>query len=231
VLVCDAPEIEHWTPDFSSSGQASPEWTRVSCAGEQVANALEWIEWDERPVQLVLCEQCGVTGCAIGGHAHVSRAGADVVLSAPRLPDRDPEWEAERYAASRAVERHGAVVVPAAVWSAWPGVPAIGTLPATRRGDLVVAWRAAAPPRPDAIASDIGEVEEALAAVDAVERWFDADPDASVGELVPVGDGGVTIFYDGLRFTEWTPAVRVGDEVLPVFGGRITVAATTSDTG
>lgn len=231
MLLCDAPEFERWTPDFSSSGQASPEWTRVRCGGEQITNALEWIDWDEHPVQLVLCEQCGVTGCAIGGHAHVSRAGGQAVLSEPRLPDRDPEWEAERYAASTAIGRHGAVVVPTAVWSAWPDAPALGALPPTRRCDLLAAWRATAPPRADAIATDLGALEDALAALDAVEAWFADEPEAAVGALVPVGEDAVTIFYDSPRFTEWTAVTRAGGGWRPVFAGRITVAAATSGVG
>jgi hypothetical protein len=232
MLVCNAPELERWRPDFSSSEQPSPDWTRVMSGDTQLVNGLEAVEWDENPVQVAVCETCGYTDCAFGGYVHVSRAGSYVVWSEPRLPGEEPEHEEHQYAASAAIVRHGAVVVPAAVWASWPGVPALEALPVTRRGDLVGAWHASAPPREDAIGTDLGVLADALAVVEAVERWFDADPDASVGDLVPVGgDGGVTIFYDGPRFTEWTPAVRVGDEVLPVFAGRITVADTTSDTG
>src|SRR5688500_17319503 len=85
MLLCDAPEFERWKPDFSSSGQESPDWTRVTCAGELVTNALEWIDWEDLPVQAVLCEQCGVTGCELGGRVQLSRLGDHVLWTAPEI--------------------------------------------------------------------------------------------------------------------------------------------------
>ena len=231
MLLCDAPEFVRWRPDFSSSGQDSPEWTQVLCAGERVVNGLEAVEWEENPVQLVVCEACGITDCAYGGYAHVSRTGAHVVLSEPRPPAVNRSYEDHQDAASTAVVRHGAVVVPVAVWSGWPGVPPVDTLPSTRRRDLVGGWRAEAPPRADAIGTDSGDLEEALAAVDAVDRWFEADPEAVVHELLPLGEGGVTVFYDSPRFVEWTPVARVGDALQPVLGGRFTAVATSAGMG
>jgi len=231
MLLCEAPEFVRWSPDFSSSGQTSPSWTQVVCDGAQVINGLEVVEWDDNPVQLVVCEACGVVDCAYGGYAHVSRAGSYVVLSEPRLPGADPNHEDHQYAASAAVVRFGAVVVPLAVWSAWPEVGATDALPVTRRHDLAGGWLAEAPPREDAIAADVGTVEDGLAAVDAVDRWFEADPEAVVEELVPVAPGkAITLFYDSPRFTEWTPAVRVDGAWLPVLGG-FTVAATSAGIG
>jgi hypothetical protein len=55
-------------------------------------------------------------------------------------------------------------------------------------------------------------------AVEHATRWFESDVPAA--ELVPLDGTGVTIFYDGPRFSEWTPAARVGDAVVPVFAGR-----------
>lgn len=232
MLVCDAPEFVRWRPDFSSSGQSAPDWTQVRCDGHQLTNGAEWVEWDENPVQVVLCEECGYVHCAMGGYVHASRVRDHVLWTPPRLPvTDDEEHDREEYAASATLQAYGAVAIPAAVWATWPAARVIDALPRTRRSDLLAAWRAAAPPREDAIGTDLGLLEDAFAAVDAVERWFAAEPEAVVDALVPLGEGGVTVFYDRPRFTEWTPAVRVGDAVLPVFGGRITVAATSPDTG
>ncbi|MDA0185649.1 hypothetical protein OJ997_35415 [Solirubrobacter phytolaccae] len=227
MLLCDAPELVRWRPDFSSSGQPEPEWTRVRCAGEEVANALEWIEWDERPVQVVLCEQCGVTGCAVGGRAHVTRLGEYVLWTVPE--PGDGELDEREHQPTVLLRRHGALAIPVDVWSRWPGVPT--ALEPTRRRDLHAAWQASAPPRADAFATDLGALDDAFAAVEAAERWFAADPDAEVEGLVPLGEGGVTIFYDSPRFTEWTPVALVGDGVTPVLGSRFTVGVTSSGSG
>src|SRR5690242_359655 len=108
MLLCDAPEFERWMPDFSTSGQRSPEWTRVTCGGEQITNALEWIDWDERPVQVVLCEQCGVSGCAVGGRAHVSRAGDHVLWTAPEIDLVRSELSDREDQPTALIARHGA---------------------------------------------------------------------------------------------------------------------------
>jgi hypothetical protein len=75
MLVCDAPEFVAWRPDFSSSGQTDPHWTRLVCKGEQLSNALDFVDWldDELGTQVVLCEACGYTGCEFGGYVYVSR--------------------------------------------------------------------------------------------------------------------------------------------------------------
>jgi hypothetical protein len=164
VLICDRVESVSWRPDFSSSGQASPDWTRLECAGEVLANGLEWVEWEDEPVQVILCEQCGCAGCAEGGRIHLSRLGDHVIWSAPH--ERN-----ERWAPAPAVERHGAVAIPGATWDVWARVPR--NLPATQRRDLFAAWRG----------------EEALDEVREVADWFAAAPDAPIaGRLVPIDD-------------------------------------------
>jgi hypothetical protein len=215
MLLCDAPESERWTPDFSSSGQRPTEWTRVTCDGLQLINGCEWVDWDADPVQVVLCEACGITDCESGGYVRVTRLGDHVLWTAPVVAD---EWDRRQYETTQAVRAAGAVAIPAVVWATWPGVPAPASLPAARRADLRAAWEASAPPRADAIASDAGSLEDAFALVDAAARWFDGDAEARA--LVPAGRGVVTLFYESPRFTEWTPVARVGDEVLPVFAGR-----------
>jgi hypothetical protein len=59
--------FETWQPDFSSSGQPEPTWTRVSVPEGVLTNALNWIDWDQQLVQVILCEAYGIDGCATGG--------------------------------------------------------------------------------------------------------------------------------------------------------------------
>jgi hypothetical protein len=118
VLICTNPQLVEWTPDFSSSGQPSPQWTEVRCNGERLTNALNWIDWNQNPVQVELCEECGVTGCARGGYVHVSRDDDFVLWTAPRI-DPDDQFEAHRSAPTEVVIRHGAVAIPIDVWDQW----------------------------------------------------------------------------------------------------------------
>ena len=143
VVICSNPQLVTWTPDFSSSGQRSPQWTEVRCHGEQLTNALNWVQWDDAPVQVVLCEECGVDGCAVGGYVHVSRHDDDVLWTAPHI-DAEDEFEAHQYTASEVVLRHGAVVIPVATWEAWrhrfANVPPASVLPLAQERDVRAAW-------------------------------------------------------------------------------------------
>ncbi len=117
-MICSDPELVDWTPDFSSSGQSSPRWTEVRCRGERLTNALNWVEWSENPVQVVLCEACGVTGCATGGYVHVARLDDLVLWTAPHV-DPEDEFESHQYTPSEFIVRHGAVAIPVATWDRW----------------------------------------------------------------------------------------------------------------
>lgn len=66
--------------DFSSSGQSRWSGRQARCKGLQLVNAVGLVEWDEEPVQVRVCEQCGMTRCAAGESVHVRRAGEFVVV-------------------------------------------------------------------------------------------------------------------------------------------------------
>ena len=90
----------------------------MRCNGERLTNALNWVEWDENPVQVELCEECGVDGCAVGGYVHVSRDEDYVLWTAPQV-DTDDEFETHQYTPSEVDPRHGAVAIPIAIWEQW----------------------------------------------------------------------------------------------------------------
>lgn len=80
MLVCEEPELVRWQPNFSSSVQASPLWTRLVCDGLEICNTMEGSHWaDPRLVQVIVCEECGHPGCAT----------ADIYSSAPLLLDQN----------------------------------------------------------------------------------------------------------------------------------------------
>jgi len=221
VLVCHDPELVAWRPDFSSSGQSDPDWTLVRCRGERLTNAINWLDWERRPVQLVLCEACGIDGCASGGYAHVSRLAGHVLWSPPHI-DYEDDFEAQRYAASESIERHGAVAMPVALWEQvrgrFPSLPPADTFPPASRRDLP--WRRH--PRDEALAAYPDDLDRAFADIETVAAWLASEPDAPVeGELVRLEETDALIqlvFYE--RF-EWPAIARLGDAVAPIFGGEL----------
>ena len=131
--LCADVSLETWTPNFSTSGQPDPRWTRARWAGVELCNSLEWAEWAENPVQVILCEACGYAGCASGGYVHVSQLDGRVLWTAPQI-DTSDEWSVAQHAAAAAVRRLGAVAFPAATWEQWKmlarDLPAVAALPA-----------------------------------------------------------------------------------------------------
>lgn len=107
--ICEKPEVETWQPDFSSSEQVSPIWSRIKCGGHVITNSLEWVEWSDNPVQVILCDACGHAGCASGGYVHVSRLAEYVLFTSPQT-DADPAYF---------LSTLGAVAVPVTIWNEW----------------------------------------------------------------------------------------------------------------
>jgi hypothetical protein len=253
MLVCTAPEFVEWRPDFSSSGQASPRWTRVMCEGEQLTNAIDAVDWldGEPAVQVQLCESCGFAGCESGGYVHVSRLEGHVLWTPPHIDPNDP-FESDQYRASEPVRRHGGVAIPVEHWERWrrqfAGLPSGDEFPRTLRRDLLAAWRGAAPifgqfdppeqlvqlARERAVAADQAQLDDALAELAVVAEWLDADPDAAIeGALVSTSteDVAVEALYfdvpdslDGAALREWRATARVGGGVAPVFGDELTLS-------
>jgi hypothetical protein len=132
MFVCRDPRLEKWKPDFSSSEQADPDWARVVCDETELTNSLDWLEWDENPVQVQVCDACGHIGCASGGYVHVSRLADLVLWTAPQL-DLSDFHERTEYAPTTVLKKLGAVAILAATWDAWPTPRASSLEPANFR--------------------------------------------------------------------------------------------------
>lgn len=118
MFVCDQLHTEVWHPDFSTSEQVSPTWTRVTCRGVQIANSLEWPDWQDNPVQVILCDACGHEGCASGGYVHVSRLNRHVLWTAAQSSS-DAEYGNDAYEIPRMIRSLGALALPIEVWNGW----------------------------------------------------------------------------------------------------------------
>jgi hypothetical protein len=212
LLSCASPDLVPWTPDFSSSGQPSPSWTKLVCDGVELCNSLEWVDWLDEPVQVWLCDACGTTHCAAGGCVRITRLGSNLLWTRPLSP---PEWgSGSQFAMHHPLEQLGAVLIPTSAWNEWRSrfaqLPEVTAFPEASRADVAQAWIMDAPPiggrrgfrdreseagalsveeaeielRRTLVAAEPGSVEQAQAAMTSLREWFRERPDERVdGEI------------------------------------------------
>ncbi|MBV9764974.1 MAG: hypothetical protein JOZ48_09025 [Acidobacteriaceae bacterium] len=143
MLFCDRLSVEAWSPDFSSSGSANPVWTRARCDGVELCNSLEGIDWSSNPIQVQICDACGITGCASGSYIHLSAMRSTVFWTTPRREDASQILEGS-FLPATALARFGAVAFPASAWDSLrvraPEVPEINRLAAADGRAIRDAW-------------------------------------------------------------------------------------------
>jgi hypothetical protein len=222
MFVCDTLQTEIWYPNFSSSGQASPVWTRVRCGTQWIANALEWTEWMDNPVQVMLCDACGHDGCETGGYVHVSRLAGFVLWS----PPQEQDWHDET---QKLIRGRGALAIPSAVWDGWaaaiPNVPEAGRLPAANHTAVADAWITGPGRTSQTILDRLREKcaggdtlgkDEAIALVERVLKTLRRRGDEPFEQplLSPDSAGArlETLHFDGPRELDWPAFAFSGDE-------------------
>lgn len=228
MYLCDRLDAEAWRPDFSSSGQASPTWTRVRCEGMEITNALEWLDWTSNPVQAVLCDACGHESCASGGFVHVSRWDQYVLWSMAQsddtgLPDDD-------FQPPRVIRTLGALAIPVATWNGWAGaipeVPRADRLDRANYAAIADAWILGPARSRDSIAThlrdrlvggDTLDKNEAIALVERVMTTFRANALAPFEQrLLSVTEMNArieTLHFDGSSELDWPAFAFSGDEM------------------
>jgi len=208
-------------------------WTRAHSGGFLLTNSVEWVEWSDNPVQVIICAACGYSHCASGDYVHISRLGDLVLWSVPQFDESD-EWMASQYTPPAAVRRFGAIGVPESEWRRLhalsdrvPSSQAIA--PATRRA-LADSWRLSAqgPARAERLESVLPTLRRQLRATDslapdgAIERleplvaWLAEDPEAPVeGRICRAGSVGATVTtlsFDGSREHDWPALAFVASQ-------------------
>lgn len=220
MFVCDQLQTDVWQPNFRTSEQDNPTWTRVTVGHHQIANALEWIEWTRNPVQVILCDGCGSEGCASGGYVHVSRLGRYVLWSAPQFDD-DSEEPAEVREILYYMRTLGALAIPLDTWNAWSAerrfnMPHAGRLPPANHTAVADAWILGPGRSPDAIVSRLNEQllgcdtlanDDAISLVERVTASLLAKAHSPFEEpLVSPAEVGArleTLYFDGPSELDW----------------------------
>jgi hypothetical protein len=235
MLVCETPQLVRWKPDFSSSEQEDPDWTKVVCGGVEVCNTLEGANWTEDwAVQVEVCAACGVVHCASGGWVHVSRLGHHVLWTRAEV-DFEDEDASREYRPPDYLPGHGAVAIPVDEWEAWRAsirqLPSAAEFRPARRRELRRAWER--PERFELLAAETEATDDAAAHLRAVADWL-AAADATVeGELVPAAAIGArleTLYidvpdtFDRPELREWRAYATVDGRLAPAFSGGWTIA-------
>jgi hypothetical protein len=223
--ICSAIALEKWTPNFSSSGQTSPTWTRSRFDGVELFNSLEWIAWAVNPVQVSLCDACGYEGCASGGYVHISYLDDLVLWTTPQI-DASDESAIAQYAPAWPLKRFGALAIPKSTWDQWRSVaplPEASSLAAPNGVAIADAW-CLGPGRPTRISELVPMLRSRLLACDSletedaierVERWIKrlvTSPEPWVGGAIrlpsAIGTRVETLYFDGPSDEDW-PALAV----------------------
>ena len=69
--------LKKWSPDFSSSSQSDPTWTRIVVDDFVVCNSIEYTDWATNPVQIHQDEFCGFG--PTGYNVDITRLGTNVL--------------------------------------------------------------------------------------------------------------------------------------------------------
>jgi hypothetical protein len=184
--VCSDVVLEKWTPNFSSSGQASPTWTRSRCSGVEICNSLGWVDWITNPVQVILCDAWGYEDCASGGYVHVSYLDGLILWTAPQI-DTGDDWAVGQYAAAPALRRLGAIAIPKGTWDGWravmPELPEVSAFSAPNVAVVADAW-SLGPGRPTRLNELVPMLQARLLGCDTVDTGDAIDRVTALGGAI-----------------------------------------------
>jgi hypothetical protein len=230
MIMCRDCTVETWSPDFSSSGQSNPIWTRVRFEGAELVNTLEWVDWGRNPVQVELCDACGTPDCRSGGYVHVSRFDGFVLWTAPQEINVADEWAVSQYEPASVLKKFGAIAVPDEKWKEWKAIahdlPAPPVFPRANGRALAEAW-ALGPGRPARlevliqmlrhrlVACDTLQPEEAIHRVEYWLSWFhdrgSVPIQATLESPDSLGATVETLYFDGPSSEDWIAFARRGE--------------------
>lgn len=209
--------------DFSSSGGSTVDATAIEADGLRLINAAGLVDWSERPVQLEVCEQCGIPRCQPGATVAVRRAGRFAVLMPAFEAMSEGEWARSEYRPPQWLRQHGALVLPpdaAARLREICSLPPLESLEPLRAAEAVRILQFEAPhqllgsfPDParlvdgDLVGSDPVDLDETRRLLESVIA-DGRDSDRPVSLRPRRGDDPVvTMFVDAVEFLEWAPLV------------------------
>ncbi len=105
--IIDNPKLEKSTLNFSSSGQADFQATRLVSDGVEIMNAIELIDWNDDKIQISICEHCGTVRCSSGGWI-IFRSSGDLILIMPAFEAmREDNWSKTEFSPPYFIQDRG----------------------------------------------------------------------------------------------------------------------------
>jgi hypothetical protein len=92
------PEIRKATLDFTSSDQGKPEVSQLIYDNSILMNAIEYIDFDEDAVQIIVCDHCGITQCSSGNWVCFRKSGKYILLMPTFKEIEEDSWNMTEYA-------------------------------------------------------------------------------------------------------------------------------------
>ena len=213
-------EIRTIQLDFTSSSGGRPRSRSIFANEVQLVNAADFVKFSVDPIQVHVCEQCGVVGCSTGGYVRLRRVGEYCIW----LPDFASmlarSWESQQFAPPGYLEDQGIPVIHCSTYAKLESeigqFPSFQDLRQLLASDAarIVQWDAplnllrTVTARPTLVKQVVlavseGDVECELNLLQATLNWFLDQPDRPVE--IAVGGRPVTFYVDGPHFPSWTP--------------------------
>ena len=172
---------------FESSGQDEHRDVALIADGIELVNMVEWANWDQDPVQVVVCGECGTVQCQSGNWVSVRRLGDWVVMvaTAKGYGSTDP-FDRGEFTAPRWVRTRGAPLIPTAIWEGareqGAALPASTSLRALCWSEALLEAQIEAPRR---LLGEPGHRQEKRLStmVSATDPWLDPKLLDMVGDL------------------------------------------------
>jgi hypothetical protein len=179
-------EIRPTSFSFASSELGIHHDRSLRADGTTLVNMLGLAEWSDDPVQVEICEHCGIPECASGGYVAVRRLGAFVTFAPSKraypasLGGAGNDLQEPRY-----IRKQGLPLIPAQEWDRLradaPGVPACQAIAPMTWSEAFLAAQLEAPYR---LLGEPGESVHRLSElVAATDPWLDP------ADLDRLGDG------------------------------------------
>ena len=234
--ICFAP----WQPDLTSANLPSPGWTKMILGDYVVCNSLEWTTWDKNPIQVLICEDCGTSGCKSGGYVELSKIGDHLLWTDPTFGLHD-EAQRNQLGTLRAVSRHGALAFSIKDWQRWqeihPTLPKPENIPVTTRRQLAAAWLSTLKGLPrikdlqdlpilmgDAVVNPLPQSTMDFAAMlRSLVLWVSDEPEAQVAGMLSSAECAsatvLSAYYEG-TYQPWLGLALMGTRATMAFGAK-----------
>lgn len=206
-------------------------WTELRFQDKVLCNTLEYVCWEVNPVQLLLCETCGVIDCSNEGYVHISKMG-EYILWSP------PPGDASKTLGIRnrldSLSEWGSLLIPLSVWEVMVGSD-LSAFPIATRQTLMLSWfleyyryedLGSMPETLDQIRQRLVggsslDMPVILENLEKLAAWFEVAPEEPLrGNLIQANrvSEQIEILYLERPAREW-PAFAITDgKVHPAFG-------------